>query len=452
MLLLVVTLIISCVGLAVSTFHHRSIAGRTAHNVAELQMALDEAGRERFNLERLLDALPVGVIWYRPDAAQPYVNQAAEFLLGSIQSSPRALADIREPVTLRASGRACVVCKVAADIVVITRNTQIDALTPRIASLIDIVKNAERREACRERDRANAARDQEHARLVEYIDAARDELAQTASLVDDAIARLTAIFLDLEQHVRRQQSVAGAVLTNGREDDFSLDAFLVQTADAFAAMSERTDVALRTSLHVREAMVDIDRRISSVLAVFDDLEGIAEQTSLLALNATIEAARAGPAGAGFAVVAGEVRKLSVRSTAFGHDVKMHLRQLQQTMVTARHEIEEASTQAETSADSSRAALDQISAHIRRLNARMTDAVTEMNAIAESVKTGVASAVVSMQFHDLTSQLLNHLSERLAQIEQSVGLTLNGTSGEIAAVAPSAAVAQRTMSQGTVDFF
>lgn|SRR5690606_2944579 len=40
------------------------------------------------------------------------------------------------------------------------------------------------------------------------------------------------------------------------------------------------------------------------------VEQVADQTKLLALNAAIEAARAGVAGAGFQVVASEVRKLS----------------------------------------------------------------------------------------------------------------------------------------------
>lgn len=76
-----------------------------------------------------------------------------------------------------------------------------------------------------------------------------------------------------------------------------------------AAHSQLADSeSLREELGDRSA--ELERILDEVQRIVTTISGIATQTQMLALNATIEAARAGDQGAGFSVVAREVKELA----------------------------------------------------------------------------------------------------------------------------------------------
>ncbi len=71
------------------------------------------------------------------------------------------------------------------------------------------------------------------------------------------------------------------------------------------------NTAVQESLETVEALNQSMEEVNDFLSAINQ---IAAQTNLLALNASIEASRAGDAGAGFSVVAGEIKKLAEQST------------------------------------------------------------------------------------------------------------------------------------------
>jgi methyl-accepting chemotaxis protein len=175
----------------------------------------------------------------------------------------------------------------------------------------------------------------------------------------------------------------------------------VSTTQHVSEQVERVNVmAARRSEAMAEAastMSEIEGGAQRMREIIGMIEDIAFQTNMLALNAAVEAARAGEAGSGFAVVAGEVRKLAGRCA---------------------HAVAEISELIELSTH-------QVSNGVRHVS-DITDTLNELVAGVHAISQGVAclSGNASQQ-SELLSQLVQNLGglegitrENLQSVEES----------------------------------
>lgn len=178
--------------------------------------------------------------------------------------------------------------------------------------------------------------------------------------------------------------------------------------DVARMAAEAVDASETTTATVVELGVSSEE-IGSVVKVITQ---IAEQTNLLALNATIEAARAGEAGAGFAVVAGEVKDLAQETARATEGISERVQGIQSTVERATEEITRIG-----------AIIKQISDHqatIASAVEEQTATTSEMASNSEVVADGsrqisVSLEAVSTSSHSATEGLLavNAAAEALA---------------------------------------
>jgi methyl-accepting chemotaxis protein len=171
------------------------------------------------------------------------------------------------------------------------------------------------------------------------------------------------------------------------------------------------------------AMNDISAASVQTSKIVKTIDEIAFQTNLLALNAAVEAARAGEAGAGFAVVAEEVRNLAIRSAEAAKNTSLLIAETvnkikegtlivtttnQDFAKVAESSLKVAELVGEISKDSGEQAqgIDQISKAVVEMNSvvqrnaasaeETASASEEMNAQAMQMKSSVESltAVIS----------------------------------------------------------
>ena len=142
------------------------------------------------------------------------------------------------------------------------------------------------------------------------------DITQVAGQVDISADQVATGAHALSQGTLEQAASIDGLVSNVTEITTQIQNSTVRCGSASEQVDKAAGYAAEADIKMErlmEATRNIDRSSAEIGTVIRTIEDIAFQTNILALNASVEAARAGDAGKGFSVVAGEVRNLASKS-------------------------------------------------------------------------------------------------------------------------------------------
>jgi methyl-accepting chemotaxis protein len=222
-----------------------------------------------------------------------------------------------------------------------------------------------------------------------------------------------------------------------------------EDARAGGAAVDRTvegiNVTHELTMSTAKTIDDLQRSVGEISQILTVIEDVANRTNLLSLNAAIIAAQAGEQGAGFTVVADEIRELAERTRGSTKEISTIIKAVQSGSRQAVAKMHEGVTKV---TDNVRLAQDAAQSL-----AKIVDSATRSFEMATRISNALGEqSQASRRLHEVTSRMSDHIAEiNRATSEQARGTQLMAHESErvrdIAAQVKNATEEQSTAGRG-----
>lgn len=251
-----------------------------------------------------------------------------------------------------------------------------------------------------------AASSQEMAAITEQTSDSAQHVTESIMQVADAgetqsrAAEETARAVEeMATGIQKVAASAGDIAESAGETDRDVKVGS-QTVQELLAQMTSTMLAVNESSQTISGLSHLSSQIREMNTAISDIAG---QTNLLSLNAAIEAARAGEQGMGFAVVAGEIRKLADQSKRTADEINGLIFRMTVLIDEAVRNMNEKVSKEMDKGMSASERAGKAFEQIENSTSRIVDQIQEISAISEEMSASSEQVAASMQEIASTTQ-------------------------------------------------
>ncbi|WP_424100479.1 methyl-accepting chemotaxis protein [Moorena producens] len=154
-----------------------------------------------------------------------------------------------------------------------------------------------------------------------------EQLASTNEVTTTAqeIANTSGQLVQTMEQVAQLSQITADAASHGQQDLMRMESTMRHLANATSSISGKLGV--------------MNEKANNISSVVTTITKVADQTNLLSLNAAIEAEKAGEYGAGFAVVAREIRRLADQTAVATLEIETMVKEMQSAVSTGVMEMD-----------------------------------------------------------------------------------------------------------------
>lgn len=175
----------------------------------------------------------------------------------------------------------------------------------------------------------------------------------------------------------------------------------------------------RSTRENRENLQAMSAEVEAGLDLLKNISEITERSKLIAFNMSIEAARIGDKGRGFKVIIAELHKLNERTFEFSKRVAELLSRIREHTTALVNTMEEKSVAVVRGVESGMDAAESAVESLIHASERTGAFTKEIALMSESIDHDLDGVLESLQFQDITRQMIEGSVEILAELKKTL---------------------------------